>query len=858
MLPLLVVYIVVSASCTDDPLGYLWHTGTTCAELTLNGTARCWEGLEVAGGVMPSGWLVADVCKASCGNCGWWEPWMRCSDDAICVEAMKSHQCEDLLAQQNTTVNAMCKSSCNNCPVAPTLREHQCIDDPYGFLPLANTTCQAVTAQYGCGAYSATLDPVWTICRGTCGTCQPTDLSFCRDSDLRLYGLDCTVLPVVAGCKYDLHYSNMTQFKPGSLVDQYCRRSCQTCPEHKGNSTKCRPFLTNPYYHHATGTTDTSMWNWMGGYIKGGFHGEPGSCSEIARDAPYGARFCSVYDALFICVPEECHSNDLKDFFRELTLGYHYGNITAVCEGEGEPWGWVGVSAVVFTFLLAALIVLSTALNRGYWRIASSMTALTAARDSPTSFLDCMRTISVLWIVLGHSYFFYSISPGFSNPAHELDELSKIPSAPIASTEFAVDTFFYMSGLLGTIMYLNQKTLKKRVPVVKTAGVSAVLRYFRIVPLMAYTMLVGITVLPHLGSGPKWFTFSKNLNLKPTSDVCEKYWWRNVLLISNFFKWPDEMCFGWLWYLPVDFQLSSILPFLLLPYTHPRATNLTKLLNVISLILLILLNMVLGYTEHLSRRDSSYVKPYLRMAPYLYGVLTSIVLENFADKEGGWSWVPLWSKQRPQIEVPLTDETGEGNHVKGSWVRVACYVSSAGLLLTAVYLLFKRESSDEKDNPWSKRMYDLFNVYYLFSWGLGLGLFTVPFALGHGGIIRRAMSHRVWSPLAKLSYGVYLVHPLVIYFSTASTSGPIHYSAATILWNWAAASTLSYFVSLALWFLVECPFSFLLSAAKARLLLKPPQANQTPDNVSLPRSEDAYEIELELIPLELTSAELAE
>lgn len=42
---------------------------------------------------------------------------------------------------------------------------------------------------------------------------------------------------------------------------------------------------------------------------------------------------------------------------------------------------------------------------------------------------------------------------------------------------------------------------------------------------------------------------------------CKRFWWRNLLLIHNFYS-VDEMCMTWSWYVAADFQLfvlSSIL-----------------------------------------------------------------------------------------------------------------------------------------------------------------------------------------------------------------------------------------------------------------------------------------------------------
>lgn len=58
------------------------------------------------------------------------------------------------------------------------------------------------------------------------------------------------------------------------------------------------------------------------------------------------------------------------------------------------------------------------------------------------------------------------------------------------------------------------------------------------------------------------------------------------------------------------------------------------------------------------------------------------------------------------------------------------------------------------------------SIYLAFSrliWGLSVGFLMITMFLGYGGILRTFFCLRVWQPLSKLTFGAYLVHPIVMW-----------------------------------------------------------------------------------------------
>jgi peptidoglycan/LPS O-acetylase OafA/YrhL len=80
-------------------------------------------------------------------------------------------------------------------------------------------------------------------------------------------------------------------------------------------------------------------------------------------------------------------------------------------------------------------------------------------------------------------------------------------------------------------------------------------RYIRIMPPIIALMLFTTFILPLLGSGPQWNTI-----VKPQSDLCSKYWWKNLLFIQNFFG-IETACLPYTHHVTIDTHLFLVTPF---------------------------------------------------------------------------------------------------------------------------------------------------------------------------------------------------------------------------------------------------------------------------------------------------------
>ncbi|XP_022247209.1 O-acyltransferase like protein-like [Limulus polyphemus] len=171
----------------------------------------------------------------------------------------------------------------------------------------------------------------------------------------------------------------------------------------------------------------------------------------------------------------------------------------------------------------------------------------------PKGHLGCVhgiRFLSMTWVILGHTYAFGY--PFFENTLEGLKLVDKWTFQVILQGTFSVDTFFLLSGLLITYLYLKEINKGGKINWIYFY----VHRFWRLTPPFMLLLAFDAVLWKHLGSGPYW----PEEGMEGTK--CSKYWWRNLLYINNMWN-ATEMCMGWTWYLANDMQFYIISPLFL-------------------------------------------------------------------------------------------------------------------------------------------------------------------------------------------------------------------------------------------------------------------------------------------------------
>ncbi|GFY29379.1 nose resistant to fluoxetine protein 6 [Trichonephila clavipes] len=304
------------------------------------------------------------------------------------------------------------------------------------------------------------------------------------------------------------------------------------------------------------------------------------------------------------------------------------------------------------------------------------------------------------------------------------------------SGNFANCSFFVLSGFLNGYCFSTDYHRKK-------GEIDWIYFYFkrfiRLTP--AYMIVMGFytTLFSYIGSGYLWPVYD-------TNPVCKENWWWNLLFINNF-QSTLKQCMGWCWYLANDMQFYIISPLFLISLLRwPRigyavsATFLTiscfitfkiseqfRIVDGLSSLEYYFRDMEAFLDQYWEYFDKIHDKPYSRLGVYLIGLLLGHFVCHRRFKKIG----------------PVHSAT------------ICCgWLLSVTVMLTSLFSLSVREKS--------VFISAVFNVVknVLFSFGLAWIIFVCT--TGHGSIINRCLSSRVFLPLSRLSYCAYLTHMIVL------------------------------------------------------------------------------------------------
>ncbi|VDM83042.1 unnamed protein product [Strongylus vulgaris] len=184
--------------------------------------------------------------------------------------------------------------------------------------------------------------------------------------------------------------------------------------------------------------------------------------------------------------------------------------------------------------------------------------------------LAAIRFLSMTWVAAGHSLG-QSISADAMLPV--LTMWNPFLSTTIINAFLSVDTYFLLSGTLVSYVFFKTKPALRYVKNPLTWLMYYVHRYLRLTPAIMLFIWFFVVMLPFT-NGPWSVSVEGFLNSTDEFvEVCEKYWWRNMLYINNLYSVTKE-CYPITWYLAVDTQLYIVAPvFLVALFFSPIAGN---------------------------------------------------------------------------------------------------------------------------------------------------------------------------------------------------------------------------------------------------------------------------------------------
>ncbi|XP_044739061.1 nose resistant to fluoxetine protein 6-like [Chrysoperla carnea] len=341
-----------------------------------------------------------------------------------------------------------------------------------------------------------------------------------------------------------------------------------------------------------------------------------------------------------------------------------------------------------------------------------------------------LRFGSMLWVIVAHSMFYAGEFATNRIIAFTMSQL--ISTQPLANAQLSVDSFLFISGFLVSYLFYKKKFTKignKAVSLGKTLTefiLAALNRYLRLTPIVIFAIVIYSVIYEYYAN-----TAIVEMG-EAVHEKCSKYWWRNLLYIGNLFDW-NELCLSWSWYLAVDMQfflISLILCFASL-FLFKTSILIMILLIIGSCLCTTYISFeakfIPTYDETVNNLGPLYARPWIRIGPYLIGVLTGYFIVKIDRKL--------------EIKKPL---------VIFLWI--------VGPLLN-LYLLYALVN---------RRLPVVYSAFYSgfhrTLWGIGLAWLTVACITNHGGIVNKVLSWRGFIPLGRLAYCAYLLNPFVVTF----------------------------------------------------------------------------------------------
>ncbi|KHJ87703.1 hypothetical protein OESDEN_12515 [Oesophagostomum dentatum] len=159
------------------------------------------------------------------------------------------------------------------------------------------------------------------------------------------------------------------------------------------------------------------------------------------------------------------------------------------------------------------------------------------------------------------------------------------------------------------------------------------------------------------------------------ADICEKYWWHNLLYINNLFD-LNQGCYIITWYLAVDTQLYFVAPiFLIALFVSPYAGFALIILCIAgSIAFVYAVTFYNGFPAVLMGLSALerfidffsvyYQKPWARCSPYLVGLATGYLLAMAKKpKLNKLLVIALWAAA---VAIALASLYGPHRYIKGA------------------------------------------------------------------------------------------------------------------------------------------------------------------------------------------------
>nr|XP_027196789.1 nose resistant to fluoxetine protein 6-like [Dermatophagoides pteronyssinus] len=511
--------------------------------------------------------------------------------------------------------------------------------------------------------------------------------------------------------------------------------------------------------------------------------------------------FYYVHLWMGICLPESCSQKDIQYSFNTTGITqYGFRLHSSSCNNGGKKWKLnilQIISLIVFGSLLSMNVIsaiyenfiqnendssLIKTIMKWFSPIQNTNKIIStkSLKQGELSCLHGIRFISMVWIIIGHVMV---LSPrNLHRRSFEIPfKITGLQFQPLLNGFYSTQTFFYLSGLLTSIVTFKHTKGDYR----KFQYIPFILmRYLRLTPqLIMYMLLDSFTSV--LSNGPSWSLYSKRITYQ-----CSKTWWYNLFYIQNWFNLFD-ICSGHTWFLAADMQLHIIsgIFILLLLRNYRIGMMATKFFIIVFIFVSAAIVYIKKFPPGLMLSYSGYfvlpneksgelllffLKPWIHIIIFFTGIITGVHL-------------PKWS--------PKTIKT----NVKFFYWSLVVFGYLFCIYYTAPWL-----NGRLPINPLlSAILLPLSRII----WALVLTLIVWLCVTNNGIFIGRFLSWSLFRPLSRITYSVYLTHPAILFICLHSRRNLMSDREIDDLSLMVSMIIFSYIVGFIFTIICECPFT---------------------------------------------------
>ncbi|KAL3170718.1 hypothetical protein MRX96_044166 [Rhipicephalus microplus] len=474
-----------------------------------------------------------------------------------------------------------------------------------------------------------------------------------------------------------------------------------------------------------------------------------------------------------LCFLDDCTQSDLQALVSTLFPHPVDVKVRNCVTAAPEPWSTAEIGIVLFLAVLVTVIAAATVVDlytsskladsQKSGGLQKNLVVFSAVRNTRAlffvadetnpnqysfGFLHGMRVISVAHIVLGHCY--QVLTDSWGRVLNLLITSAEAGTMILEAAFNSVDTFFFLSGFLLSFAVLKHK--RNRPLIFLIAVVQRQIR--TCVPL--FFVIMCIYVLPRFVSGPDTKSFFEKYE-----NEISKTWWTLLLQIRNFSgEMTEEALLVHLWYLSADFQLfvASLLILLILKKWKKVTLGTFTLFSALGCgialwtatnpdVLPFMAFPAFTRISQVATLNTYYARPFYHAVCFFSGCMTFILLEDFRNNE-----------------ISRT-------------IQMTCWFVAVTCALCVTFMKI----------PWyrhtapSGTMKLVAAFFERVLWSLFLAWLTLACTTGRGGFIDRFLSSSFFTPLSRLSFGVYLIHYPFIMLMLHASKERMHWSHFTLV-----------------------------------------------------------------------------